>query len=188
MRRPRAAHVVSALPNSGSALKSAESEPFGERHAESEVLGLSIALHVVDEIGGHGVVVVEPEGDPDLVRGGFGRREFRHGGGERLLHGRRRQECRVDVGMRRQGLVQAIGEGLGQLVGSQDQSGETVRRLSRQRGKANRLEQANSLPQPLRIVDEALPFVHPLVPGPYEIGRFVRDVGEADKAEYAGHS
>ena len=71
MRQPSAAHVVPALSDSGPAVKPAESEPFGERYAEPAVLGLSIALHLVREIGGH-VVVVEPEGDSDIVRGGFG--------------------------------------------------------------------------------------------------------------------
>ena len=62
MRRPCAAHVVPALPDFGPAVKPAESESFGERYAEPEVLGLSIALHAVDEIGCCGGGVFEPEG------------------------------------------------------------------------------------------------------------------------------
>ena len=82
MRRPCAAHVVPALPDFGPAVKPAETEPFGERCAEPEVLGLSIALNAVDEIGCCGIVV-EPEGDSDIVRGRIGWRESRYGGGER---------------------------------------------------------------------------------------------------------
>ena len=140
MREPGAAHVVPALPDSDPAVQLAEAQPLGERYAEAEVLGLAIAFDAVDEIGGHGIVVVEPESDSDIVRNGFGRGEIRDGGGERLLHRRRRQDCRVDVGIRRQQLVQPVGEGFGQFVGSQDNLGEAVRRLSPKRRQADRLE------------------------------------------------
>ena len=120
MREPGAAHVVSALQDSGPAVQSAGTQPFGERYAEPEVLGLVIAFDEIDEIRGHGIVVVEPESDSDVVRGGFGSGENRDGGEERLLHRRTRQECRLDVGIRGQQLSQPVGEGFGQLVGSED--------------------------------------------------------------------
>ena len=62
MREPGAAHVVPALPDSGLVVQSAETQPFGERYAEPEVSGLAIAFDIVDEIGHHDIVVVEPEG------------------------------------------------------------------------------------------------------------------------------
>lgn len=89
-------HVMPALPDSGPAVKPAKPQPPGERYAESEVLGLSIALDMVDEICRHGVVV-ESEGDSDVVPGGSASGEVGDGGGERLLRGQRRQERRVYV-------------------------------------------------------------------------------------------
>ena len=42
---------------------------------------------MVDEIGGHGVVVVELEGDSDVVCGGSASGQIGDGGVERLLRG-----------------------------------------------------------------------------------------------------
>ena len=181
-------HVMPALPDSGPAVQPAKSQPLGERDAVSEVLGLSIALYVVDEIGGHGVVVVEPEGDSGVVRGGPASGQIGDGGGERLLRGQRRQERRMDVGIGRKGFFQAVGEGPGQLVGGQDKTGEAVRRLRRERGKADRLEQAHSLLQTKWVMNETSPLVEPPVAGQREAGRFGREVGKADEAENLGHS
>ena len=61
---PFAAHVAPALPGSGSAVNPAESEPFGKRCAEPEVLGLSMAHHAVEEIGRR-CIVVELKAIPD---------------------------------------------------------------------------------------------------------------------------
>ena len=62
MREPGAAHAVPVLPDSGPAVQSAETQPFGERYAQPEVLGLAIAFDAVGGIGSRGNVVVEPEG------------------------------------------------------------------------------------------------------------------------------
>ena len=82
----------------------------------------------------------------------------------------------------------AVGEGLGRLVGSQNQPREAVFRLRCERGKADRLEQTRSLPQSTRIVDDASPLVEPPGAGKREAGRFGREAGKADKAEPLGHS
>ena len=94
----------------------------------------------------------------------------------------------MNVGIGLQGLFQAVGEGSGQFVGGQDRPSEVVRRLRRERWKANRLEEAHSPLQVGRVVNETPPLVELPVAGHREAGRFVREVGKADEAQNLGHS
>ena len=77
------------------------------------------------------------------------------------VHRCQQQEFRVDVVIRRQKFFQSFGKRFGQLVGSLDNPGEAIRRPSRERRMAYRLEWAHYFQQPFRITDEALPLNHP---------------------------